>query len=326
MTLRGKSSIGRFDHRFTRQESALTWLRSGFMVWPLTATFGFLALWAWKRVPDKPEIENYMFAASACFFLFVSAIPVTAAIGTALVQSDGDSYPTPTSLRYKLPAGFSTIDGLITAGAGLILLINAYYLLLLPDSVTAIQFELAASLALKVALTLIACSISVSFLSKADQLRALERLERDIVLHDVDIPEIKRRLEEDYLGREFSSWLQEQVAEIETSSRALAELIDQTPKFFEDLNSLDKSLMHECAGRINEFQSKVQKLANVVRSSQEQLKKRLNKLLERAKNDEFVLKLINANLKQLDQITKETLGRADSLQRRLSQAKPADVT
>lgn len=89
--------------------------------------------------------------------------------------------------------------------------------------------------------------------SRSTNLVALERLERDIIMHDIDEPQIKRALEEEYLGRAIGDWLRQELSRVAEKSDELVAHMNLIENVESGLSELDATLVHERRGRINEF-------------------------------------------------------------------------
>jgi hypothetical protein len=87
-------------------------------------------------------------------------------------------------------------------------------------------------------------------LTLSRSLEWLETLERDIVIHDIPINQVKDRLEREYLGSELGSWLQARVEEIKNRAEALERFESEARSKFAEIRTLDSELMFERMGRI----------------------------------------------------------------------------
>ena len=84
-------------------------------------------------------------------------------------------------------------------------------------------------LAFNVSLSLYIVLILRNLTHHGRSLIALENIERDIVMHDIDGAEAKRRLEDEYLGRQLGDW-------IITEFQEIREMADQWLEILEGLN------------------------------------------------------------------------------------------
>jgi len=168
---------------------------------------------------------------------------------------ENDFYPSIHSLRKKT-ASASIFDCIIV----FLLFLNALYIFSPTINVGIDEYEELVLLSFQLGLALFGASYYLKNFIHANTLDLLNKLERDIVLHNISEEEIKLKLQEEYYGNEFQGWVAEQIAEIKEKSVELNDQLNMMGSFKRDLTLISKELKFERTGRIENYKKNIESL------------------------------------------------------------------
>lgn len=86
----------------------------------------------------------------------------------------------------------------------------------------------------------------------------LDNLERDIILHNLEGEEIKRRLEYSFFGQEIGSWLEDKLNNVKDKSENLLRKSRSVDDFIAEIKAIDPSMTLEIKGRIDRYNDQIE--------------------------------------------------------------------
>jgi hypothetical protein len=104
----------------------------------------------------------------------------------------------------------------------------------------------------------------LSTLTLPRSLEWLERLERDIVIHDIGAKEIEERIETEYLGREIGAWLQHHLRLVRERAAAVHNFANAATSQLSDIRVLDPELRYEKLGRLEALSTEGRSLSDAL--------------------------------------------------------------
>jgi len=104
-------------------------------------------------------------------------------------------------------------------------------------------------------LALITISIILLFrtISSNVDLDKVLQIERDIVFHDLSESEIRTRVQDDIIGYEIGTWLQERIATERGNAERLIQQAERAEDFCAEYRKRDRALKHERSGRLDAY-------------------------------------------------------------------------
>lgn len=84
-------------------------------------------------------------------------------------------------------------------------------------------------------------------------LKILDSIERDILFHELDFDEAKKRLDQGYLGIYLGDWLQQNIEDLEKHYIAFEEKLEDSKTLINELLKLEPSMRYEKEGRVKEY-------------------------------------------------------------------------
>ncbi len=88
----------------------------------------------------------------------------------------------------------------------------------------------------------------------------LSRLERDAVIHELSEGEIRRRLQEEYLGIYVGDWVDGVLVDIREKESELTSLLDEAEKLQKEISEIDSEYRFEREGRVADYLGKIKLL------------------------------------------------------------------
>ena len=142
---------------------------------------------------------------------------------------------------------------------------------------------------------------------KDEYLSRLVKLERDVIMHNLDEDQIVKRLGDEFLGNYIGDWIEDLLREIRQKSDAAVQFSKKSDEVIKDINALDEGHQYEKQGRSNEYHSELKKLSSAFIDDIDPLIEWLEKVNVQLKfcDDEFMKSLVVSSLKEL----KLTLGK-----------------
>ncbi len=160
-----------------------------------------------------------------------------------------------------------------------------------------------------------------ALVGRTGYLTALDRLERDIMLHNIDAHEITKRLEQDFLGRYFGSWVAEKIELIKTRAQEMQTFALESDALLSDLDKIDVEYKYERMKRIQEY---IQKLSHLIKEYFH-VEKPFLKWLSYVSTtphfirDKFIADIISQSHDELDSTFQEVIPKAESALEKLRQ-------
>lgn len=104
--------------------------------------------------------------------------------------------------------------------------------------------------------------LAIKYLSSSTfqngRIEKISSLERDIIFHELSTDEIKKRIQEEFIGHEFGEWLKNKVNEVRKEAAALHELSEKSIELRAGIEALSKELEYEKNGRLNKFMDELE--------------------------------------------------------------------
>ncbi len=235
----------------------------------------------------------------------------------SLYGSYQDDYPSTPSLRAnpRIPNSISFL--LYVFFLVIPTVINGFYILFPPLILSSNEYEALVLLGFQLGFVALGTSYFLKATNDSEQLETLDKLERDIVLHELSEDDIKLHIQEEYLGNEFSSWLSKKIFSIKTLSSDLQALIGKEKDFKKELNNIPAELVYERSGRLDNFLENLMEKHDLLSEKKEMLEKCLNKIGSRLKSDIYLKQLIDQHLLEIESICKDTMYKYTLVLRRI---------
>lgn len=227
---------------------------------------------------------------------------------------ENDFYPSIHSLRKKT-ASTPRFDCIIV----FLLFLNALYIFSPTIKVNIDEYKELVLLSFQLGLALFGASYYLKNFTYTNTLDLLDKLERDIVLHNISEEEIKLRLQEEYYGNEFQGWVVEQIVEIKKRSVELNAELDVLESFKGDLNLISKELKFERIGRIESYKKNIESLLGELTTKCNELSKCLGGFAAQVKSDKYLTSVINENSADIKKILSSAEVRATQTIKELEQ-------
>lgn len=217
--------------------------------------------------------------------------------------NENDFYPSIHSLRTKTAS--TPIFDCLTV---FLLSLNALYIFSPTINSSIDEYKELVLLSFQLGLALFGASYYLKNFTYTNALDLLDKLERDIVLHDISAEEIKLRLQEEYYGNEFQGWVTEQIVDIKKRTEELNAELDSLEIFKQNLNLISNELKFERTGRINSYKQKIESLLEELTKKCSELSNCLDGFALQVKRDKYLTSVINVNSADI----KTTLGSCDA--------------
>lgn len=138
--------------------------------------------------------------------------------------------------------------------------------------------------------------------------RSLDRIERDLVLHEIDVQDARQRLEDELLGCHFGGWLSNRLLEVRNAVDDLTRFADQSEKAIDEIIAIDPSYRLERDGRIQQFRAFV---SSKHKAYLDRARPLLNwlRVVSRTRssaNDDFIFHLLGSAIDSLDEASERT--------------------
>ena len=303
--LNGDSKFTKFDYRFLKRyptktiSVALSFLlvEGVYFFGSLITVLSSYSVKEFKRGLFSNTInieltgfEYWLFVYSTLLFgVFLLALFYFSYQSLKDFREDG-FYPSIHSLRKKT-ASTPIFDCVIVA----FLSLNIFYIFFPNIKVNIDEYEELILLSFQLGLALFGASYYLRNFTYTNTLDLLNKLERDIVLHNISEEEIKLKLQEEYYGNEFQGWFAEQIVEIREGAEKLNAELDLLDDFKRDLNLISKELKFERTGRIESYKTKIQLLLDDLTKKCNELSKCLDSYVTQVKSDKYLTNVINEN-------------------------------
>lgn len=247
-SLRGKSAITRFDYRVSQANTSKLYLiwTICFLTAGVTGLLSALALWFF---PPLDYWHSKVLGTNRWVFIGVFVLAMFMFSYEALRRIWSD-YPNRTDFNLNPPASTKIAGFAISIFLLILFVSNIYYLGFSIRSIDAEKFEVIATAAVNFSIIIIATRFIVTLQSLPVSLDYLVKLERDIVLHDLSVEEIKNRLTQDYLGAELGGWLKQRVTKINVAFDELSLLMSTIDERLKEIDTLNPDLKYEIRGRV----------------------------------------------------------------------------
>lgn len=295
-SLKGESKFSKFDYRFLMRHPK----EIASLVLGVVAVEGvyFTCLVIGLQVSN--ELESYeilLFKLNAIFFGGLIVALFCFAVKYIYDYSEQSTNPTGLSLRTPTKNAWK-VDGVLIT----LLLPNGIYLIF-PTSILSIeQYQEFMGLSFQLGLVLCCVSYYLNNFNNSNTLQLLNKLERDIVLHGLPEDEIKRRLQEEYFGSEFHSWVAERFKELNQHELSLREKLASFDAFEAEINSIDVALVYERRGRLESFKGDLKERFDLVNTCREKLMQCLKNCLRFTASDEYLKSFINEKIDDCDKL------------------------
>lgn len=248
-------------------------------------------LLAWKNVPNLPDLTYRFLSLVAWMFAIFGVILAIFVLYTyKYTQSNGFMPP-----AFLASTGAGNTARLVVAGFHLSFIAAAgYFLVTSIDIVPPEILEQVLLLGGSIAIVPPCIETILSGLHKESGLELLSTLERDILMHDLPVEEIRARLESDLIGSELGDWAKRRVEKVRSVHNEIAKFREEVDETLEQVLALDKSLKYERQGRLMQCSTRLEGLIDELNSCREPL----NKWLTGCKNQPFRDPYINKVIKE----------------------------
>ncbi|MBF4986651.1 hypothetical protein [Methylophilus sp. 14] len=298
--LKGDSKFSKFDYRFLKRNP--TQIISIAFSFLLIEGVYFLCsiIIVWTRFSIEVNgYEKWLFLVSAYFFGVCIAAFIYYLFESINDYSRSEAHPTAFSLRTR---AYNTwkIDCVLIP-----LLLSNFVYLIFPTSILDIeQYKELVLLSFQIGLLLCCVSYYLSNFNNSNTLQLLNKLERDIVLHNLGEKEIKKRLQEEYFGNEFHTWLTDQFNEINELVSVLEAKLSSFNTFESELDLIDKGLKFERVGRIGNYQDDLNENLKSLNKLNTELTNSLRNCLLSVRRDNYLKSVINEKLTESEILNK----------------------
>ena len=177
------------------------------------------------------------------------------------------------------------------------------------------------SLSFQISLSFCGVAYLLKSFNTTRTLDLLNKLERDIVIHGLSEVEIKQRLQDEYYGNEFQSWVLERISLIKMHVADFEGLLNIKKQFVEEVCSLDTNLKFERNGRVEEYKNKVVSALEIINQESAKLETCLKNFLPSVKSDIFLTGFINEKLVENKDIYQSSILNIDNLYKDLEKLK-----
>ena len=152
-------------------------------------------------------------------------------------------------------------------------------------------------------IALIGISVFIRNINTQDAVLVLDKLERDIVLHQISESEIKLRLQE-HFGYEINEFISVKITEMRDLAAAIENAFLEYDPLIESIKKIPEEYKHEKSQRTKEYFQKLKSLISLNKKKYGKLIQFLEYLLKEAK-DEDVIQLIKNYKNEIGTINEE---------------------
>ncbi|MDY6993158.1 MAG: hypothetical protein SVR94_11215 [Pseudomonadota bacterium] len=147
----------------------------------------------------------------------------------------------------------------------------------------------------------------VSSKTRESRLDSLLSIERDIVLHNIPEEQIRVRLEDEVIGRQFGDWIADKIKNVKERAKELIELADDEyiSQVEQQISSVPQEYQNERKARKDKFRQEVIQKANAYAEESKKIRAWLDDCVSHGKymlHDEYIMNIINDVKEQLDEI------------------------
>ncbi|NOS97921.1 MAG: hypothetical protein HOP25_05560 [Methylotenera sp.] len=308
LSLKGNSKFSRFDYRFLKRNPSRT-ISAGISfllvegVYFLFSMITIISSYSVKELKHGIYSNNInigisgfeycLLFVSMLFFGFFFIVLIWFVFQILSEYIENDFYPSKHSL-IKKTSNTLKFDSVIVIA----LSANVYYILFPTIAVGIDEYKELILLSFQLGLILCGISSYLKNFSDSNTLDLLNKLERDIVLHEISEEEIKLRLQDEYYGNEFQSWVVEQISNIRDISTELQSKIENLENFKYELNLVNKELRFERQGRVEEYRKNIGTQLEKLMKKSTELSLCLNEFLPVVKDDNYLNGFINDKLSE----------------------------
>lgn len=205
--------------------------------------------------PKSLETLNLIYKVNNGILLTL-LIPFLVGLPILLLHKKYIGYPPVLGMRVKALIGVRT---LVKVSIFILVPINIYAgyktaMLFPPD-----QFEAGFLIAFNLSLLIFLMGLLLSSYRSTNALPFLEKLERDIIMHNLTDAQIRSRLETEYLGEELGTWIGTQAALIREAVNDLVVFCSTIDEKISDMSKLEANLVFEKTGRARSITYKLKR-------------------------------------------------------------------
>lgn len=309
-----------------RQFSATASAKAPLSVLVLFVSFGppaFFAYLAWEMVPSLTPI-TYRFLSLVVWFMAGMSVLMLGIIiyNARYLRKNGFMLP-------ALWVGANRANGksMLIWNSVQMLFIGAavYFLAKSLDRVPVEILEQVLLLGGSMAIVPPCIEVILSGVHVQGRLSLLATLERDILMHDLSVEEIKARLENDLIGSELGDWAKRQVERVRAKHNELTGFCEEVVQILQQVSELDVSLTFERRGRLEQCVDRMEQLTNELNESWEPVNLWLNSFKNQPFLDPYIKQVVQGALDDLTPLMRSAASAAKhSLGLLRSQAKELD--
>jgi hypothetical protein len=248
-TLRGTNPTTQFDYRVRAADSVLGTVTLGVLLLLVPAALSTGALYVssdlhgWQRLVLLTNAWFY----GPLFFLW------TAYTTFALISQLTTNLPPIATLLQEKTSIRAVISVALDALTLVLLVSNLYFVFGPWFAAERPTSQSALTLALVLTFIVVILWQLVMTLPMHRSLDGLERLERDIILHNIEVEAIKDRLEREYLGTQLGALLQRRVADLKEQADDLQHFAESAQEKLAEIEHLGADFRHEKEGRVGDL-------------------------------------------------------------------------
>lgn len=181
--------------------------------------------------------------------LLTLLIPSIIALPIMVLYKKFVGYPPVLGMRHVRGKAVIGIGTLVKVSIFILVPINIYGGYKTATSFPPDQFEAGFLIAFNVSLLMFLMGLLLSSYRATNALSFLEKLERDVIMHNLTDAQIRGRLETEYLGEELGAWIGTQVALIRKAVSDLVIFCSTIDEKISDMGKLESNLVFEKTGR-----------------------------------------------------------------------------
>jgi hypothetical protein len=265
---------------------------------------------AWETVPNLSDL-TYRFLSLVAWMLAMLGVLVCgfALYSARYIQKNGFIPPSLLGAATRANAN-STLVGTVVQ----LSMIGAatYFLATNIDTVPSEILEQVLLLGGGIAIVPPCIEVILSSVHAQGRLSLLSTLERDILMHDLPVEEIRTRLENDLIGSELGDWAKRRVEKIRAAHNEITGFCEEVGVTLQQVEALDVSLKFERKGRLNQCVTRLDSLIDELNSCWEPLNSWLSSCKTQPFRDPYITRVVQGTLDDLSPLMQSAVQAARS--------------
>lgn len=298
-----------FDHRLERDISGADAI---YMAAIAILQVGFPATINLEALGSAHSLENiyWVYQVNAYGLVFLFAL-VVISLPILLLYKKHTGFSPVTGIKQKNRKWVSAVGASVDIVPMALVPINVYGIyatvLVSPSS----QFTPVFLTAFNTTLIVWALAMLMKSYRAANSLALFEKLERDIIMHNLTDSQIRDRLEAEYLGQELGGWIGSQIKLIRSHAMELDSFCAAVAERVKEIRSIEVAHKYERAGRLKSINEGIGNRVNILAEAWKPFQRWLTYTDWMARTDSYAESHVKSALTELSELRNKAINEAE---------------